>query len=343
MRVLIVKTSSLGDVLHTLPALTEAAAAHDDLRCDWVLEPAFAEVPHWHPAVERVIEAPLRALRAGPFRDLPRGLAALDAELHRDAYDAVIDAQGLIKSALLARRGRGLRFGLDPASIRERPASWGYERWVRIPRTLHAVERTRRLFAAVLGHAPSGPARDHGIGARVQAARDAAGPRDEILLMPGTTWRSKHWPEAHWLELAARLAADGLALRVAFAGDAERARAERIAVAGRGALHPEGGLDALLDALACVRGVVGVDAGPLHLAAAAGTPGVALYGPTDPTLTGPWSDALEVLAPALGCVPCRARRCASPLPPIGAVHALEPPCLGRLAPADVQRRLLRRL
>lgn len=343
MRVLIVKTSSLGDVLHTLPAVTEAAAAHAGMRFDWVVEPAFAAVPRWHPAVERVIEAPLRGLRRGPLGDVPAGLAALDAELREGAYDAVIDAQGLLKSAVLARRGRGRHFGLDPASIRERPASLAYERWVRVPRAMHAVERTRHLFAASLGHALPGRARDHGLGARVRDARADAEPGNEVMLLPGTTWRSKHWPEAHWCELAGRLAADGLEVRVAFAGAAERARAERIAAAGSGELLPEGGLDALFTALARARAVVGVDSGPLHLAAAIGVAGVALYGPTDPALTGPWSDAMEALAPELGCAPCRARRCGSPLPPIGGRAALEPPCLGRIAPRRVHRRLLARI
>lgn len=343
MRVLIVKTSSLGDVLHTLPALTEAAAAHAGLVCDWVVEPAFAEVPRWHPAVARVVEAPLRALRRAPLRSVPATLAALDGELRLESYDAVVDAQGLVKSALLARRGRGLHFGLDPASVREHPAAWAYERWVSVPRTLHAVERTRRLFAAVLGHSLRGRGRDHGIGARVAALRAAHGTADEVLLLPGTTWRSKHWPDAHWTALAGRLAGDGFAVRVAFAGAGERPRAERIAAAGQGEVLPEGGLDALLAAVVRARAVVGVDSGPLHLAAAAGRPGIGLYGPTDPALTGPWSDVLEALVPDLACVPCRARRCASPLPPIGRPQALEPPCLGRLDAARVHRRLLARL
>lgn len=343
MRVLIVKTSSLGDVLHTLPAITEAAQAHAGIRFDWVVEPAFAEVPRWHPAVSRIIEAPLRAFRGGSLRSLRTGLAALDAVLRRDAYDAVIDAQGLIKSALLTRRSRGRSFGLDPASIRERPAAYGYDRWVTVPRELHAVERTRRLFAAVLGYPLRGAARDHGIATRVRAARVDREASAEVMLLPGTSWRSKHWPEAHWAELAARLAADGLAVRVAYAGVAERARAERIARAGSGELLPEGGLDGLLTALARARGVVGVDSGPLHLAAAIGTPGVALYGPTDPALTGPWSDALEVLVPTLACAPCGSRRCTSPRPPLGATAALEPPCLGRIDPERVRRPLLARM
>ncbi|MEE4298838.1 MAG: lipopolysaccharide heptosyltransferase I, partial [Pseudomonadales bacterium] len=209
MRVLIVKTSSLGDVLHTLPAVTEAAAAHPDIRFDWVVEPAFASVPRWHPAVARVIEAPLRGLRGGPLRSVPAGLASLAAELRVDGYDAVIDAQGLIKSALLARRARGRCFGLDPASIRERPAAYCYERWVKVPRGLHAVERTRRLFAAVLGHPLRGAARDHGIAERVRAARTDRSADAEVLFLPGTTWRSKHWPEAHWIDLAAQLVEAG--------------------------------------------------------------------------------------------------------------------------------------
>jgi heptosyltransferase-1 len=343
VRVLVVKTSSLGDVLHTLPALTEASRARPGLRFDWLLEPAFAAVPRWHPAVDQVVEAPLRALRRRPLRDGLAGLARLDRRLRARRYDAVVDAQGLLKSGLLARRARGLRFGPDPRSVRERPAAWCYDRWVRLTGPSHAADRLRILFAATLGHRLAPEAPDHGIAARVAAARRAAPVRDEVLLLHGTTWRSKHWPEAHWCALAERLAADGFAVRLPFGDGVERQRAERIAAAGRGDLLPPGDLDALLDATVRARGVIGVDAGPLHLAAAAGTPGVALYGPTDPARTGPYGPSITVLRSTLRCAPCGARRCASPLPPIGGASALEPPCLGRIEPARVHDHFLARL
>ena len=332
-RVLIVKTSSLGDVLHTLPAVTEAAAARPELMFDWVVEPAFAEVPAWHPAVGRIIEAPLRALRRRPDRG---ALAGLAEALRARPYDRVIDAQGLIKSAVLTRLARGRRGGFDFASVRERPAALCYADRIAVPRTLHAVERLRRLFAALLDYPLAAERPDHGLDARVASLRRVR-VTEEVLLLHGTSWPDKHWPEAHWVDLATRLAAEGHAVRVPFGSEIERGRAERIAEAGRGELVPHGSLAALLERLAQARGAVGVDAGPLHVAAAAGVPAVALYGPTDPARTGPWSPRIQVLRGGLSCEPCLARRCASPRAPLRGADggALEPPCLGRITPGAV--------
>jgi heptosyltransferase-1 len=253
----------------------------------------------------------------------------------------VVDAQGLLKSALLTRLARGRRGGFGFASVRERPAALGYQDRVAVPRDLHAAERLRRLFSALLGYRPAAERPGHGLDARVVSLR-REGTTDEVLLLHGTTWADKHWPEAHWRALAARLSAEGLAVRVPFGDEGERLRAERIATAGRGDVVARGGLGALLDRLARARAVVGVDAGPIHLAAAADVPGVALYGPTDPARTGPWSARIAVLRAGLPCEPCLARRCASPLPPLRGEDggALEPPCLGRIAPGQVAARLL---
>ncbi len=337
-RVLLVKTSSLGDVLHTLPAVTEASA-RCDVCFDWVVEPAFAAVAAWHPAVERVIEAPLRAWRRAPRR-LGRELPALRRALRTQQYDWVIDAQGLIKSALLARLARGSRAGFDAKTVRERPAAWSYERTVSVPAELHAVERTRTLFAHVLGYAPGAVPPDSGLARRLAAAPEA-NPR-AVLLMPGTTWRTKHWPEAHWARLARLLAGAGWDVRVTAGTDAEARRSARIAAAGEGQLEPRGNLEALFDAVAGVGAVVGVDAGPLHLASALGVPGVALFGPTDPARTGPWNSGLRVESSTLSCAPCRARRCSHPRPLMGPADGfpLDPPCLGAITPERVLQRLL---
>ena len=151
MRVLIVKMSSLGDVIHTLPALTDAMAARPELRFDWIVEEAFSEVPGWHPAVERVIPIALRRWRKQPlssfsgpeWRDFRRTLGAAH-------YDRVIDAQGLIKSALVSRLARAPVYGFDRHSAREGAAALAYQNRIPVPRQMHAVERTRQLFAGAL-------------------------------------------------------------------------------------------------------------------------------------------------------------------------------------------------
>ncbi|HSG88973.1 MAG TPA: lipopolysaccharide heptosyltransferase I [Pseudomonadales bacterium] len=348
-RILLVKTSSLGDVVHLLPALTEAAARRPQLRFDWLVEEAFAEIPAWHPAVATVLTVPFRAWRRTPlavWRDGRWG--DFLARLRHHHYDLVIDAQGLVKSAFLASRAIGRRAGPGFASAREPLAALAYGRRIDLPAGAHAVARLRALLGAALGYVPGPEAPAYGLEARIEAIR-AASPAaaDRILLLHGSSWPNKCWPEAHWCDLARRLAADGFELAVPWGTAQERPRAERIAAAGGGEVLPRGPLAPLFEALVLARGVVGVDSGLLHLAAAAGTPGVALFGPTDPARTGPWGGRIEPLAATLGCVPCLQRRCMSTEPArlqvaadgAPAAVALEPPCLADLTPARVQRSL----
>lgn len=289
MRLLVVKTSSLGDVVHTLPAVTDAARAIPSLRCDWLVERAFAEIPAWHPAVERVIPCDLRGWRRRPLTTAFGGeWARFRAELRAEPYDAVIDAQGLVKSAWLARQARGPLAGPDRHSAREPLAAWFYARPQAVPRhdVAHAVERARRLFAAALGY----PLPD------LAAVPDAGLDRNRFprppldrpyaVLLHGTTWPGKRWPLADWIALAAALSAHGLTPVLAWGNAQEKDDAEAIAAGGDGQVLPRLGLTALAGWLAHARLVVGVDTGLMHLAAALGTPGVSLYGATLPQLTG---------------------------------------------------------
>ena len=153
MRVLLIKTSSLGDILHVLPALSDAAAAIPGIRFDWVVEEAFAEVPSWHPAVDRVIPVAIRRWRKNGLRALLSGeWGGFRKQLRMEEYDQVLDAQGLIKSALVSWMARGERVGLDADSAREPLASRFYDRSIAVAKGEHAVIRLRRLFAEALGY-----------------------------------------------------------------------------------------------------------------------------------------------------------------------------------------------
>lgn len=286
MRVLVVKMSSLGDVIHTLPALTDAAAMLPGIRFDWVVEEAFAELPAWHPAVDEVIPIALRRWRKHPLRDFtgPEWKRFRSA-LGRQHYDAVIDAQGLLKSAWVARLVKAPVYGMDRRSAREPLAAVAFHTRIAVPREMHAVERSRLLFARALNYAVPAGAADYALRENLHP-----GPRelaDSLLLFHGTARTEKLWPEEHWIELA-RLAGDcGYTAWLPWGGEEERARAERVANrSGSARVLPRLDLLGLAGLLLEVQGAVAVDTGLAHLSAALAVPTVSLYGPTDTRLIG---------------------------------------------------------
>lgn len=227
MRVLLIKTSSLGDVIHTLPALTDAQRALPGIRFDWVVEEGFAEIPAWHPAVAQVIPVAIRRWRKHPLQTWRSGeFRRFKARLRETHYDLVIDAQGLLKSAWLTRYVKAPVAGLDRDSAREPLATRFYDRAYAVPREQHALERVRQLFAQALGYPLPVGTGDYGL----ERSRLASGSEEPYLLfLHGTTWPSKHWPEANWRELAERMCAFGWAIRLPWGNAEEKARAERIA------------------------------------------------------------------------------------------------------------------
>lgn len=288
MNVLIVKTSSMGDVLHTLPALTDAMNIIPGIRFDWVVEENFAQIPGWHPAVERVLPVAIRRWRKQWFsRAIRCERTRFKQALRARCYDAVIDAQGLIKSAaLVTRLARGYRHGLDWHSAREPLASCFYQYRHPVARQLHAVERIRELFAVSLNYRQPAETGDYAIAERFLSSLPAdAG--QYLVFLHATTRDEKHWPETHWRELIARLQPSGLRIKLPWGAEHERQRALRLA---EGFPHvevlPKLELEQVALALAGAKAVVSVDTGLSHLTAALDRPNVTLYGPTDPGLIG---------------------------------------------------------
>ena len=331
MNVLLVKMSSLGDIVHTLPAVADAV--REGVRFDWVVEENCKALPARARGVEQVIEVAFRRWRTAPLAFAPE-LTAFRRRLGRCRYDLVLDAQGLIKSAVVGCWARaGERIGFDAPSARERAATLGYDRRIPVPGHWHAVDRTRRLFAAALGYEQPecdpvfdlrGPRRDVGIQRR-----------REVVLAHGTTWPTKHWPEAFWMALA-RLATEHGFVPVLPWLPGERGRAERIANAVSGTrVCPPSDLDGIMRLLANTSGVVGVDSGLAHLGAALGRPTVTLFGPTDPSLTGSRGSYVCNLTASLACSPCRARRCRldDKFRARYRVSRSVPPCLQAVEPA----------
>jgi lipopolysaccharide heptosyltransferase I len=286
MRVLIVKMSSLGDVVHTLPALTDAAAAIPGIRFDWLVEEAFAEIPAWHPAVDKVIPIALRRWRKHPLRDFtgPEWRECKLA-LRSTHYDAVIDAQGLLKSAFVARLVKAPIYGMDKHSVRERIASSFYRHKLSVPRDMHAVERTRQLFAAALNYKLAGDRGDYGV--RAHLGGDTVKRSRGLLFFHGTARAEKLWPVEHWVELACLADAEDYPVWLPWGGELEQQRALEVAQRSETAkVLPRLDLLGLAGMLLEVEGAVAVDTGLGHLAAALDVPTVSLYGPTSTALIG---------------------------------------------------------
>lgn len=335
MHVLIVKTSSLGDVIHTLPALTDAAAAIPGIRFDWVVEEGFAEIPAWHPAVDRVIPVALRRWRKDWRAARASGEWAGFLDRLRDReYDLVIDAQGLLKSAWLARKALGPLHGLAWKSAREPLASLFYRHRHRVSWRQHAVSRVRQLLGLALGYRPPGGLPDYGLPPRAPAAVD-----NYVLFLHGTTWVTKHYPEPYWTELAGRVMAAGIGVRLPWGNDAEHERARRIAAAVAGVeVLPSMNLRQLAGQISGAHGVVAVDTGLSHLVAAFGIPQVALYGATDPARTGAYGKAQFHFRSDFPCAPCLRRECG-----FQGESRQVPACYDRLPPGEVFETLMEQL
>lgn len=296
MRVLLVKTSSMGDVIHSLPVATDLARAHPGCRIDWVVEEGFAAIPRLHPAVSRVIPVALRRWRRRPLAPATWSeLSRLRAILRKGSYDKIIDTQGLVKSALIARMARGRRCGFDRGSAREPLAAALYDERYPVERDLHAVERNRRLAARCAGYLLAGPA-DYGIQAPARTLSWLPASRYAVLLH-ATSREEKLWPEERWVALGCRLAERSVECVLPWGSEPERERAQRLAAAiPGGSTAPRLELEDLAALIARAWAVVGVDTGLTHLAAALDRPVVGIYCATDPGLTGVYagSRALNV-------------------------------------------------
>jgi heptosyltransferase I len=283
--VLFIKTSSLGDVIHHMPALTEAKRHRPDARFAWVVEEPFAPLVALHPAVGEVISVAVRRWRKAPHRPATwREVAACITHVRARRYEVVIDTQGLLRSAVIAKLARGKRHGYDWHSIRERAASLFYDVHHRVARDRHAVARNRALTGLALGYAPNG-AIDFGLD-RSRLMQPARKPY--AVLLHATARREKEWPEQSWIAVARLLADHGLDVLLPWGRDGERIRSERIAAQLANAQVPQRRpLDATARLIAGASLVVGVDTGLLHLAAALGVPLVAIFVGSEPGLTGP--------------------------------------------------------
>lgn len=290
MRVLVIKTSSMGDVIHALPAVTDAKRALPNITFDWVVEEAFTEIPSWHPAVDQVIPVAIRRWRKSLFKTRSSTeWRQFKTQLRKHHYDLVIDCQGLLKSAWLGSMLKAPLAGFDKHSVREPMATFFYRQRYSVPKKLHAVERIRQLFAEALNYPKPEQRGDYNIDR--QRFCGSAFESPNVVFLHATAREDKLYPEAYWRGLAERLLADGYRIRLPWGEEHERQRAQRIADGISGVeVLPRLNLHGVACVLAQASGVVAVDTGLGHLSAALNIPALTLYGPTDPDLVGTYGD-----------------------------------------------------
>jgi lipopolysaccharide heptosyltransferase I len=280
--ILFIKTSSLGDVIHHMPALTEARQARPQARFTWLVEEAFAPLAALHPAVGKVVPVAWRRWRKSIYAPATLGeIAGSLRAIRAPRYDEIVDSQGLLRTAVIARLAHGRRHGYDAASVREPLAATFYDVRHRVSRDLHAIERNRILSGLALDYKPQG-APDFGL----DRARFAAPGERYAVLLHATAEPRKLWPEANWIALGKALG--DVTLVMPWGTADECARSERIAAALPRVRVPERApLDKVIRLIAGAKFVVGVDTGLMHLAAALGVPLVAIFAGSEPGLTGP--------------------------------------------------------
>jgi heptosyltransferase-1 len=327
MKILIVRLSSLGDILHLFPAISDLHRQLPDAELHYLVEPAFAEMVGWHSAIRKVLTVPLRSHKKAWWK-LPKLLSGLKRQLKAEKYDLVLDAQGLLKSALLARLAGADIYGFDKDSAREALVTKFYKKMASVPKGLHVIEKNRQLVAELFG-ANISQAADFGLqhfcrqqGALPLTVAEFSG-LPTLVLLHGTTWNSKYWPESMWYELIGLLTRQGIQCLLPWGSAAEQLRARRLQGAGGklAQVLPGLSLTELMAVLLQSRGFVSVESGIGHLATVLDIPGLMLHGPTAPGYSGILDKSCLHITSGLECSPCFKRDC----PKISSAEDL-PPC-----------------
>lgn len=281
-KILLVRTSSLGDLVHMLPAVTDLATQLPHAQIDWVVEESFTEIPTWHPAVHTVIPVAHRRWRKSWWSAESRAeRAAFKHRLQQTEYDVVLDMQALLKTVWITHMARGVKHGLDWKSAREPLASLFFNIKHKVEFWQPAITRQRLLAALALGYEYSGAPNYglQGITSRVEVEPVA-------LIMPSASRDDKLWPEANWHQVFDALQAEGLGLQLLAGSPAESARAEAL-IAGRANAEvlPRMGLTAVAQQLAKATIMIGLDSGLTHLSAALERPTIGIYKASTPVRT----------------------------------------------------------
>jgi heptosyltransferase I len=295
-RILLVKTSSLGDVIHNLAVVNDILQHAPDAQIDWLVDENFADIPRLHSGVKTVFTVAMRRWKKHIFNKKTwQEISSFKHLIQQNQYDAIIDTQGLLKSALAMRYANGVKHGYDKKSIREPLASNFYDKTYNISYQQHAVTRNRTLCAMSLGYAIPTNAPDYGIAKKISTpgrlmdinSQSISLNDSYIIALHGTSRDSKLWPIENWVNLGRELVQQNLSLVFPWASEAEHARAKIMSSQlSNTVILPKLSIAELASVIANAQAAIGVDTGLSHLAAALNIPTIAIYTDTNPALTG---------------------------------------------------------
>jgi len=332
MRVLIVRLSSMGDLVCALPAVTDAANYNPDIRFDWAVDQTFSDVPSWHKAVDRVIQCPPRrgwpafsqSIQSGKFSQFLK-------EIRETNYDLIIDLHGDFKGAITASLAHGIRCGYDAKSVREWGAHFTYQKKFFVAKGQHSITRMRRLMAQVLSYPYQENNPAYGIDrVRLPSVSLPVSP-PYLVFIHSTSWESKCWPEAYWKELVQRALSASFSVILPWGNKKEQARSISIAD-GRDCVFvlPDMSISQKASVIANASATVGCDTGLSHIAAALSIPSVSIYGATDPASVGVVGENQKQIFSHFECVKCHHAKCSYAKPALW-----NPACLVEITPETV--------
>ena len=287
MRVLLIKLTSMGDLMHALPAITEASKHIPGIKFDWVVDKGFSEVPSWHPSVEKIITTDHRNWRKKFYtKSSATQISSLKDEINDGAYDVVVDMQNNLKSAFIAWLYQGQVHGMDRSSAREYPAHWAYSKAITIPKNLHAIKRQKILLSESLGYPVDNDSLDYGISISNFIEPSIKLPDNFSVLVQNASWNSKLWPINKWRDLILDIENKGLSVFLPSGNNKELERARKIVQDTNATALDLLPLNEVAFLISKARFCVCSDTGLAHLSAVVHTPSVTLYGPTDTKLIG---------------------------------------------------------
>jgi heptosyltransferase-1 len=336
MQVLIVRLSSMGDLVQTLPALSDAARALPGISFDWIADESFAQVAGWHKNVGTVIPSAFRRWRKNWRKAFKSGEPqSFLRKVRAQNYDYVIDVQCELKSALATRLARGPRYGYDGRAVHEWGAQFAYQKKLFVPKDQHSLQRMRQLLASALGYEYQLDQLDYGIDRSRLGPAPTDLPERFVVFIHSTSWTSKVWPESYWQELLNKVTSSGHRVVLPWGDEAERQRAFRIAANNDKAIVlPPLSISAKAAIIERATATVGLDTGLSHIAAALDIPSITIYGATDPRLVGATGKHQLHLASTFECVGCHDIECKYTGP-----AEFKPACLVEIKPEHVWQKL----